>query len=136
MEMWLEPHLVEKGFIRNVRLRCGAERIFKQVDFVSREQKIVIEVDGPWHFLPIRSAENLATIQARDHLLHQEIMVRQWRLIRLSMEGFKSNTGALITPDLATLFSKIDDNTWTGVLCFGSLYEPLSWDGIKVTILK
>ena len=136
MEVYLEPYLVEKGFIRSVRLSCGEMKTLKQVDFVHKKQKIVIEVDGPWHFLPIRSQEQLAAVQARDHLLNQEIMKRNWRLIRLSMQGFKGNTGELITPDLATLFCKIDDSTWTGVLCFGSLYEPRFWDGIKVMILK
>jgi very-short-patch-repair endonuclease len=136
MEMYLEPYLVEKGFTRSVRLSCGKLKTLKQVDFVHKKQKIVIEVDGPWHFLPIHSTEQLATVQARDHLLHQEIIRRNWRLIRLSMQGFKGNTGELITPDLTTLFSKIDDKTWTGVLCFGSLYTPRFWDGIKVTILK
>jgi very-short-patch-repair endonuclease len=136
MEMYLEPYLVEKGFTRSVRMSCGDTKTLKQVDFVHKKQKIVIEVDGPWHFLPIHSVEQLATVQARDHLLNQEIMRRNWRLIRLSMQCFKSNTGVLITPNLETLFSKIDDNTWMGVLCFGSLYEPRFWDGIKVTILK
>jgi very-short-patch-repair endonuclease len=136
MEMYLEPYLVEKGFTRSVRLSCGDTKTLKQVDFVHKKQKIVIEVDGSWHFLPIHSEGQLATVQARDHLLNQEIMRRNWRLIRLSMQCFKGNTGVLITPTLETLFSKIDDKTWTGVLCFGNLYEPRFWDGIKVTILK
>lgn len=136
MESWLAPHLLEKGFVRNVRLRCGAERIVKQVDFVCREQKIVIEIDGPWHFLPIRSTQQLLIVQKRDRMLHQEMMTRNWRLIRLSMECFKGNTGELRTLSLNTLFEKIDDASWQGIWCFGSLYEPLSWDGIKVTISK
>jgi very-short-patch-repair endonuclease len=136
MENYLEPFLVEKGFTRSVRLSCGELKTLKQVDFVHKKHKIVIEVDGPWHFLPIHSEEQLAIVQARDHLLNQEIMRRNWRLIRLSMKCFKSNTGVLIAPTLETLFSKIDDKTWTGVLCFGSLYEQRLWDSIKVTILK
>lgn len=136
MEMWLEPHLIEQGFIRNTHLSCGVEKIDKQIDFINESQKIVIEIDGPWHFLPIRSNVSLQTIQQRDRLLNQEIMTRGWRLIRLSMECFRSANGELINPTLITFLEKINDLTWQGILCFGSLYEPLSWDGIKVTILK
>jgi very-short-patch-repair endonuclease len=136
METYLEPHLLEKGFMRSVQLSCGKTGILKQVDFVQEKHQIVIEIDGHWHFLPIRSQKNLAIVQARDALLNQEIIVRHWRLIRLSMECFKSNTGELISPSLSTLFNTIDDKTWQGILCFGNLYEQLSWDGIKVTILK
>lgn len=136
MENWLEPHLIEQGFLRNTRLSCGVEKVAKQIDFINKQQKIVIEIDGPWHFLPIRSNVSLQTVQQRDQMLNQEIMMRGWRLIRLSMECFRSANGELVKPSLITLYETINDRTWQGILCFGSLYEPLSWDGIKVTILK
>lgn len=134
LEMGLEPHLTKIGFIRNTQLRCQTKK--KQVDFVNRQKKMVIEIDGPWHFLPIRSEENLLQVQARDRMLNQEIMRRSWRLIRLSMQGFKGKSGELISPSLSELLRVIDDGSWEGIRCYGSLYEPLSWDGIKVTILK
>ena len=134
MEAWLEPHLAELGFMRNTQFRC--QTVHKQIDFVHRQKKMVIEVDGPWHFLPIRSEQHLQTVQARDHLLNQEIMRRSWRLIRLSMECFKSNSGELISPGLSQLIATIDNGSWDGILCYGSQYEQCSWDGLKVMILK
>jgi very-short-patch-repair endonuclease len=136
MEMWLEPHLNEQGFIRNTRMSCGVDKIAKQVDFIHKPQKIVIEVDGPWHFLPIRSSVSLRTIQQRDRLLEQEIMTRGWRLIRLSMECFRSGNGELVKPSLNELLNVIHDKSWQGILCYGSLYEQVSWDGSKVMIWK
>lgn len=134
LEMWLEPHLNKQGFTRNTQLRCQTER--KQIDFINRQKKMVIEVDGPWHFLPIHSEENLQRVQKRDRMLNREIMRRSWRLIRISMQGFKGNSGELISPSLPQLLQIIDDGSWEGIRCYGSLYEPLLWDGIKVTILK
>lgn len=133
MEAWLEPHLKVVGFTRSARLTCGNTR--KQVDFFNRGMRMVIEVDGPWHFLPIRSPDGLHKVQTRDRMLDREILKRSWRLIRLSMECFKSN-GELISPSLEQLLGGIADGTWDGILCFGSLYESVSWDGIKVTISK
>lgn len=134
MEMWLEPHLIPQGFIRNTQLRCQQER--KQIDFIHRQQKLVIEVDGPWHFLPIKSEEYLQKVQARDQILNQEILRRSWRLIRLSMQCFKGNSGELISPNLQQLIKLINDGSWEGIRCYGSLYEQRSWDGIKVMISK
>jgi very-short-patch-repair endonuclease len=134
MEMWLEPHLTPLGFVRNIRLRCQQER--KQVDFVNRQQKIAIEVDGPWHFLPINSEERLQQVQMRDRMLDREILHRSWRLIRLSMQCFKGNSGELIYPEPNQLIHVINDTCWEGIRCYGDLYAPLSWDGIKVMILK
>lgn len=134
MEIWLEPHLAKLGFMRNTTLRC--QKGSKQIDFVNRHKKMVIEVDGPWHFLPIRSIQHLQTVQARDQMLNHEVMRRSWRLIRLSMECFKSNSGELISPDLSQLITTIENGDWDGIRCYGSLYEQRSWDGVKVTILK
>lgn len=134
MEIWLEPHLTALGFVRNTQFRC--QKGHKQIDFVHRQKKMVIEVDGPWHFFPIRSEQHLQTVQARDRMLNQEIMRRSWRLIRLSMECFKSNSGELISPGLSQLIATIDNGDWDGIRCYGSLYEQRSWDGVKVMILK
>lgn len=133
MEMWLEPHLEILGFSRNGRISCGQLR--KQVDFVNARLRIAIEVDGPWHFLPIQSAENLQRVQQRDRLLDQEILNRSWRLIRLSMECFKTH-GELIKPRLEELQAVIKTDDWVGIRCFGGLYEHVFWAGIKVMISK
>ncbi len=134
LENWLEPHLDQWGFTRNVQLRCGKKR--KQADFVNREKKIVIEVDGPWHFFPIRSQEHLENVQQRDRMLDEEILRRSWRLIRLSMQNFKGKSGELFSIRLEELFAMISDETWVGIRCLGSLYEQLSLDADKVMILK
>lgn len=134
MESWLAPLLAEWGFVRNIRLRCGG--LLKQVDFVHWEQEILIEVDGPWHFLPVRSPESLTKVQQRDRMLDAEVIRRGWRMIRFSMENFRSHTGELKSPSLEQLRILVEDRTWSGIRCFGSLYEQISWDGIKVTISK
>lgn len=133
MEAWLEPHLSAIGFTRSGRLTCGNTR--KQVDFINRRLHMVIEVDGPWHFLPIRSPDSLHEVQVRDRMLEREILKRSWKLIRLSMECFKTN-GELISPNLEQLLGILMDGKWNGILCFGSLYESVPWGGIKVTISK
>lgn len=124
MEMWLAPHLEADGFVRNARLYCQGTR--KQVDFIHWQRQIVIEVDGPWHFLPVRSPRELEKVQKRDHLLEQEIIKRSWRLIRLSMESFRSHTGELISPSLEQLQGMIKDTEWQGIRYFGALYDQRS----------
>ncbi|MDM8554870.1 hypothetical protein QUF75_09085, partial [Desulfococcaceae bacterium HSG7] len=134
LENWLEPYLNQWGFTRNVQLRCGEKK--KQVDFVCKGKKIVIEVDGPWHFFPIRSQKNLENVQQRDRMLDEEILRRAWRMIRLSMQNFKGKSGELFSIKLEELFAMINDETWVGIRCLGSLYEQLSLDTDKVMILK
>ena len=134
MENWLSAHLLSLGFERSGHLCCGDT--LKQVDFLNTAARIAIEVDGPWHFLQSRTQQQFVTIQQRDRVLEREILQRSWRLIRLSMECFRSYTGELISPSLDQLQAIINDGDWVGIRCFGNLYEQISWDGIEVTILK
>lgn len=129
-----ERYLAAIGFLHNTRLRCQKER--KQIDFVHRQKDIVIEIDGPWHFSPIQSESHLQKVQAHDRMLNQEIIRRSWRLIRLSMQCFKGKSGELIFPNLSQLIAVIEDGSWEGIRCYGSLYEQRSWGGVKVMILK
>ena len=134
METLLEPWLTELGFTRNVQLRAEGQR--KQVDFVNRLTGTVIEVDGPWHFLPIRGSAYLGKVQQRDRMLDREILARSWRMIRISMQHFKSHTGEVDPTVWQQVQTLLQHQTESGIWCFGSLYESVSWDGVKVTILK
>jgi very-short-patch-repair endonuclease len=136
MEVWLIAQVKHMGFVRNTRIDCSGSK--KQIDLIHRDSKTIIEVDGVWHFLPIHGTEVLEKTQKRDRMLDAEIIKRSWRLIRLSMENFNSHTGELGKAGftLFQLLKVIQDLEWTGVRCYGSLYESLSWGSVKVTILK
>jgi very-short-patch-repair endonuclease len=120
MEAWLEPYMKSWGFERNKKMRCVS--VQKQVDFINREKGIVIEVDGPWHFLPLHGEEVLKRVQKRDLLLEKEVLRRQsWTLIRLGMDNFKSS-GELIGISLDNLSEMIKCKS-PGIYKVGKLYD-------------
>ena len=78
------------GFQRNVHIDCG-DKVSKQVDFMNSEKRMLVEVDGPWHFLPVKGEIYLARVKARDQLLEDWVTKNQWCLIRISMDCFYRN---------------------------------------------
>lgn len=60
-----------------------------QRDIISKTNKIVIEYDGPWHFIPITGEENLKKKQYKDQLLNRWCFENNVRLIRVSPFNFK-----------------------------------------------
>jgi very-short-patch-repair endonuclease len=60
-----------------------------RVDISHREKKILVEFDGPFHFLPIHGEEALNTRQARDRAVEKYAVENGYLLIRISYDAFK-----------------------------------------------
>lgn len=60
-----------------------------QRDIFSKTCKIVIEYDGPWHFVSITGEANLKKKQYKDGLLNAWCIENNYRLIRVSPFDFK-----------------------------------------------
>jgi very-short-patch-repair endonuclease len=134
LESCLAPFLMAMGYVRDVQIRCGAKR--KQVDFVNRRAKAVVEIDGPWHFLPVSGDEKLRKTQVRDRMLETEIDRRHWSLVRVSMENFV-RSGHSIKIDLHELLSIIKGHErCPGTLSLGGLYASHTSVMGTVMILK
>ncbi len=121
MENWLEPILKVLGFRRNGNIKCNG--IQKQIDFTN-DKEIIIEIDGPWHFLPIHGETILLDTQRRDQLLNNEILKRKWILIRLSMDLFVSKSGRLRDIKVLEEIANIIEKRIPGIYKIGKMYEP------------
>jgi hypothetical protein len=136
MESWLR----NSGTLtwEPTQIRCGSER--KQVDFVSPDHKIWVEVDGSFHFVeftPKKSTKaSLAVVQARDAMLNQECLKRQdVTLIRLDMNCFCGRDRRL-KPKWLQWLSAMLLSPQPGIWCCGELYESVPWAQGTCTILK
>jgi very-short-patch-repair endonuclease len=137
MENWLEPILEKIGFQRNMRFYCGQTR--KQVDFQNKSLKVLVEVDGPWHFIPLNGDEVLQRTQMRDRILDAEILHRRkWKLVRISMENFK-NSGEIDSEERLRLFEDVILGKMYAkykIVCIGGLYESNMLENDQVMILR
>jgi len=80
--------------------------------------------------------EHFQEIQAKAHGSPKRSKMEAWLEPLLAQAGFVRNTRLLISPSLDPILALVADGSWTGIRCFGNLYEQLSWDGNKVTISK
>lgn len=117
------------------QISCGMER--KQVDFVSPDHRIWVEVDGTFHFKEISESRlQLAKVQARDAMLNEEAIRRgDVTLIRLAMTCFDGASGQMKS-DWLTWLTKTLHSPQPGVWCAGELYESVPWANEKCSILK
>jgi len=132
-EAWLRSEAILSW--PDAQIRCGLKK--KQVDFVSPDHKIWVEVDGFFHFHEAsKTRKQLTKIQERDAMLRDEALRRgDVTLIRLSGQCFRSSDGRMHREWLewltATLRSPVP-----GVWCAGALYESVQWASAGCTILK
>jgi hypothetical protein len=139
-EHWLRKSgvLTWDGMQVQCLTESGRER--KQVDFVSPDHKIWVEVDGFFHFFELAPRKlrkpSLVYVQARDAMLNEEARHRgDVMLIRLSGNCFKTANGKMrdgwLTWFIAMLHSPVP-----GVWCAGALYESVPWARSGCVILK
>jgi hypothetical protein len=136
-EAWMRLYLGwESG-----QVSCATIR--KQVDFISPDGMVWLEVDGFWHFFdvththprwPSRNQPRLATVQERDAMLNAEARRRGVMLIRLS-NVFRNHTGELKDEWKGWLTAMLRCPQ-PGVWCVGKLYDGVPWASDGCTILK
>lgn len=133
METWLRS----TGVLTwgDARIRCEAKQ--KQVDFVSPDHKIWVEVDGYFHFFePSKDRPRLSKVQERDAMLKDECLRRgDVTLIRLSGQCFRSSDGRMHPQWLQWLTAMLH-SPQPGVWCAGGLYESAPWASSGCVILK
>jgi hypothetical protein len=123
------------------RIFCAATNKQKQVDFVSPDRKIWVEVDGFWHFFPGNPENHLHVCalqkrQSRDAMLNEEALRRgNVMLIRLSGQCFRSSDGKMVEDWLDWLTAMLR-SPQPGVWCCGGLYESVPWASSKCVILR
>lgn len=82
----------------------------RQVDIVSFEKKIVVEIDGYLHFNNVLHWNNLDTIKTKDQELNDVLGVLGYKLIRISYDQWKNN-GELYEHAQESLMKAIEDQT-------------------------
>lgn len=126
----------------DAQIVCGTER--KQIDFISPDGKIWIEVDGYWHFFshknvkdqrPSRKIDRLPIVQARDAMLNVEARKRGVTLIRLAGACFWTSSGRL-KDECQEWLTAMLQSPIPGVYCVGALYDTVPWASEGCTILK
>jgi len=63
-----------------------------RVDISHREKRILIEFDGPFHFLPIHGDDALKIRQARDRAVEKYAIENEHLLVRISYDTFKGKS--------------------------------------------
>ncbi|MBA3353501.1 MAG: hypothetical protein H0U23_13980 [Blastocatellia bacterium] len=136
-ERWLKKNLLTWP---SAQISCENTR--KQVDFVSPDHKVMIEVDGGYHFFPIAKGrkktaeERLAYAQERDKILNDEVTRRgDVCLIRLSARCFRTSDGRM-KKDWLDWLTQMLLSSQPGVWCCGELYESVPWASEGCTILR
>lgn len=98
----------------------------KQLDFLSDDKNIAIEVDGPLHFVQT-SLCDLQKIKEKDHALSQYCLINGKTLIRISYDSWAQSTGNFSNYSLSKI-KEILDNPTPGVHFVGK-----SWNGEQYT---
>lgn len=83
----LQERLPEYEFTSGGSIKI--DKTFVQRDIISKVNKIVIEYDGPWHFVSITGEENLKKKQHKDQLLNNWCRENDFKLIRVSPFNFR-----------------------------------------------
>jgi len=60
----------------------------KQVDIISKENKVIVEVDGPYHFKPIRGEQVLKNVVLKDKALNKYAFKEEFLLVRISTSQY------------------------------------------------
>jgi len=137
-EEWLEKNvLLELGFRRNVRVRCGQNR--KQCDFVRKD--FWVEVDGCWHF-GVKFSRNTSSrydvnkVHVRDVMLNKEAERRGLTLVRLGLDCWRGNGHRILRDEWLELLLRMISSPSPGVYLFGKCYEQGVWASDRCSTWK
>jgi hypothetical protein len=92
----------------------------KQVDFLSLDRNIIIEIDGPLHFR--ESLESFKKIREKDVALSIYSILKQKTLIRVSYDCWAQSTGGFSNATLDRI-SSIIDSPLPGVHFVGKIWN-------------
>lgn len=125
------PNTFEYGkMLRNNQFKRSGKSDRKQIDFRSKDRKIYIEIDGPFHFenmtreKKIESSifrEAIEKTRLRDRILEEVIEKKQKCLIRIGYGCWVDSTGR-IKQTILDKVKEIIDNKQTGIFKLGEEY--------------
>ena len=92
----------------------------RQIDIYAKDQKIIIEFDGPFHFKPVQGVDVLAHVRMKDNELNTVMTAEGALVIRVSYDMFKR--GKFSDDTLAQIERLVSSNS-RGLYQIGSLYN-------------
>lgn len=111
LEKFLLDRLIKDGYRVDFHKEQVLSNTKLQLDLFIPTMNIVIEVDGPSHFLPVWGNDTLAKNKKYDQKKEGLIIGRGWKLVRIKQTKDFCNTRASITYDkLLSVLKNIDDN--------------------------
>jgi len=118
----------EHGFKQNQQIRrTGKFRTVKsgtrQIDIYSRDHKVVVEFDGIYHFEPVRGADHLSHIQAKDQELGEVLSAEGFLVIRVSYDQFDYKQGGYFHANCVQHMVKLVSKGEPGLHLIGESYE-------------
>ena len=93
----------------------------KQIDILDKSRKIILELDGPHHFLPIYGEETLIKNQMKDAELENYCRDKGYLFIRISHSEFRYSSKKFSTQLLGKV-QKILENNNPGIYKIGKEY--------------
>lgn len=91
----------------------------RQIDIMDPLLKVVVEFDGPVHFLPIFGAEKLENIRRSDLILNEALTKKGYTVIRVSHSEFQK--GKFKESCIAQILSALTEKS-TGLILIGEDY--------------
>ena len=95
----------------------------RQIDIMNKENKIVIEFDGPCHFRSIHGKETLEKIKIRDKELNDVLVEENFVVIRISSDQFSYKTPRGFNENCLAKVTKIVNNNIPGLYLIGDDYK-------------
>ena len=95
----------------------------KQIDILDKENKIIIELDGPHHFEPIFGDDKLKAVQKKDKELDSFCLDKGYVLIRISHKQYDYRGTVNNFPEhILAKIRQILQNKIPGIYCLGEEY--------------
>ena len=135
---WLKQHIKEKEFRYGGQLRSKEYETLnksgrKQIDFVSLDRTVFIELDGPFHFEEFdgrqdvklfekrKVVENIQKTIKKDKITEELIRKKEKCLIRISYENW--NQKGRIDDEVLEQIKTIIEERKKGIFYFGKAYK-------------
>jgi len=93
---------------RNIKLN---ENLSKAVDIQIKEQNVIIEYDGIWHFKKVKEEHNFELQQMKDKLLNEYCIKNKIKLIRIKEDVYFSDKENIFL-QLLSLINKKEINNY------------------------
>lgn len=94
---FLKVEFPEHGFKGNQQLMAPCFTLNKtsrrQLDIFSKSRKVIVEFDGPLHFMNVESWDQLELVQAKDRELDEGATAQGYLVVRVGCDMVDKRTG-------------------------------------------